>query len=53
MPPQATRTHQPCRPPEVTFHWPGTREKKTLHPNYGDRYTLVQGDAGEFRLESG
>jgi hypothetical protein len=24
LPPQATHTHQPCRPAEVTIHWLGT-----------------------------
>ena len=51
LPPQATHTHQQCRPPEVTFHWPGTPEKKTVHPNHGDRYTVVRGEAGDFRAE--
>jgi hypothetical protein len=36
LPPQATHTHQQCQPPEVTFHWPGTQEKWTVHPNHGD-----------------
>jgi hypothetical protein len=51
LPPQATHTHQQCQPPEVTFHWPGTPEKKTVHPNHGDRYTVVRGEAGDFRAE--
>jgi uncharacterized protein YkwD len=53
LPPRTTRTHQQCRPPEVTFHWPGPQEQTTVHPNHGDRYTIVRGDAGAFRLESG
>ena len=53
LPPQATSTHQQCRPPEVTFHWPGTQEPTTVHPNQGDRYTIVRGDAGAFRVEPG
>jgi len=51
LPPRTTRTHQQWRPPEVTFQWPGTQEKKTVHPNHGDRYTIVQGKAGAFRVE--
>jgi uncharacterized protein YkwD len=53
LPPRTTRTHQQCRPPEVTFQWPGTREKKMVHPSHGARYTTVRGDAGAFRLEPG
>jgi len=51
LPPQSTHTHQQCRPAEVTFHWPGTQERKTVHPNHGEHYTIVQGDAGAFRVE--
>jgi uncharacterized protein YkwD len=53
LPPRTTRTHQQCRPPEVTFQWPGTQEPTTIHPNQGDRYTIVRGDAGAFRVEQG
>jgi uncharacterized protein YkwD len=51
LPPQSTRTHQQCRPAEVTFRWPETQERKTVNPNHGDHYTVVRGDAGQFRLE--
>jgi uncharacterized protein YkwD len=53
LPPRTTRTHQQCRPPEVTFHWPGTQEQTTVHPNHGDRYTIVRRDDGAFRVEPG
>jgi uncharacterized protein YkwD len=53
LPPRTTHTHQQCRPPEVTFQWPGTQEPTTVHPNQGDRYTIVRGDAGAFRVEQG
>jgi uncharacterized protein YkwD len=53
LPPRATRTHQQCRPAEVTFHWPGTQERKAVHPSHGEHYTVVRGDAGEFRVELG
>jgi uncharacterized protein YkwD len=53
LPPQATYTHQQCRPPEVTFQWPGTQEPTTVHPNHGYRYTIVPGDSGAFRVEQG
>jgi uncharacterized protein YkwD len=53
LPPQSTRTHRQCRPAKVTFHRPGTQEGKTVHPTPGDRYTIVRGDAGEFRVEAG
>jgi hypothetical protein len=51
LPPQATRTHQPCRPAEVTFHWPDRQKWTTMHPNHGDHCTIVRGDAREFRLK--
>jgi uncharacterized protein YkwD len=51
LPPRTTRTHQQCRPPEVTFQWPGMQEPTTVHPNQGDRYSIVRGDAGAFRVE--
>jgi uncharacterized protein YkwD len=53
LPPQSTRTHQQCRPAEVTFRWPGTQEPKTVHAGHGGRYTIVPGGAGTFRLEPG
>jgi uncharacterized protein YkwD len=53
LPPQATHTHQQCRPPEVTFHWPGTQERKTVQPSHGARYTIMPGDAAAFRVEPG
>jgi uncharacterized protein YkwD len=53
LPPRTTRTHQQCRPPEVTFQWPGTQEPTTAHPNHEDRYTIVRGDAGAFQLKPG
>jgi uncharacterized protein YkwD len=49
--PQSTHIHQQCRPAEVTFYWPDTQEQKTVHPKSGNRYTIVRGDAGQFRLE--
>jgi uncharacterized protein YkwD len=51
LPPQATYIHQQCRPPEVTFHWPGTQEQQTVHPNHGGRYAIVRGAAGDFQAE--
>jgi uncharacterized protein YkwD len=53
LPPRTTRTHQQCRPPEVAFQWPGTQTWTTVHPNHGAHYTIVRGDAGDFRVESG
>jgi uncharacterized protein YkwD len=53
LPPRTTRTHQQCRPPEVSFKWPGTQEPTTAHPNHEDRYTIVRGDAGAFQLKPG
>ncbi len=51
LPPKSTHTHQQCRPAEVTFHWPGTQARQTMHPDPGARYTIVPGDAGAFRVE--
>ena len=53
LPPQSMRTHRPCRPVEVTFYRPGTQAQKTVQPNHGERYTIVQGDTGPFRLKPG
>jgi uncharacterized protein YkwD len=53
LPPRTTRAHQQCRPPEVTFQWTGTQEPTMVHPNHGDQYTIVWGDAGDFRVEPG
>lgn len=50
LPAQATQIHQQCRPPEVTFHWPGTHERTRVHPHHRDHYTIVQGDDGEFQV---
>jgi hypothetical protein len=53
LPSQSTHTHQQCRPAEVTFHWPGAQERKTVRPNNGERYTIVRGNDGAFRVEPG
>jgi cysteine-rich secretory family protein len=53
LPPQSRRTHQHCRPAEITFQWPGTQERQTVHSSHGARYTIVQDDAGKLRLEQG
>jgi uncharacterized protein YkwD len=53
LPSQSTHTHQQCRPPEVTFHWPGAQERKTVQPNNGERYMIVRGNDGAFRVEPG
>jgi uncharacterized protein YkwD len=50
LPPRATRTHQRCRPAEVTLQWPDTQEQTTVQPQDGSRYTIVQEDTGTFRL---
>ena len=51
LPPRSTRTHQQCRPAEITFQWPGKQEQTTVQPQHGVHYTIVQGDAGLFRLQ--
>jgi hypothetical protein len=37
LPPQATHRHEPCRSAEVTFHAPGTQERKAVYPGHGER----------------
>jgi len=51
LPPQSRRTHQHCRPAEITFQRPGTQERQTVHSSHGVRYTIAQDAAGSFRLE--
>ena len=49
LPPRYTRTHQRCRPTEVTFQLAGDR-KKTVKPGAGDRFT-ISGKQGQLRVE--
>lgn len=35
------------------FHWPGVQARKSAHPKHGERYTIVRGDFGEFRVKPG
>jgi hypothetical protein len=51
LPPRSARTHQRCRPVEVTLHWPSAQEQTTVHPHNGARYTIVKGDAGVFSIQ--
>jgi uncharacterized protein YkwD len=51
LPPRTTRTHQQCQPAEITFQWPGKQEQTAVQPQRGDHYTIVQENAGAFRLQ--
>jgi uncharacterized protein YkwD len=51
LPPRSTRTHQQCQSAEITFQWPGKHEQTAVQPQPGDHYTIVQKDAGAFRLQ--
>jgi len=51
LPPRLIRTHQRCRPTEVTFRWPGTEgEARVVQPSNGDRFVVV-GEKGAFQLK--
>jgi hypothetical protein len=51
LPPRSMRTHQQCQAAEITFRWPGKQEQTAVQPQPGDHYTIVQEDAGAFRLQ--
>lgn len=51
LPPRSTRTHQRCRPVEVTLHWPGTQGQTTVQPHNGARYTIIREDSGAFSIQ--
>jgi hypothetical protein len=51
LPPRSTRTHQRCRPAELVFQWPDEQERTTVHPQNGERYTVVREDSGKFRVK--
>lgn len=43
--PRYTRTHTVCRPPEVTFAWPGETEKgKPVKPTAGQKLVVTRAD---------
>ncbi len=51
LPPRLIRTHQRCRPLEVTFRWPSTEgEARVVQPINGDRFVIVE-EKGAFRLK--
>jgi uncharacterized protein YkwD len=53
LPPRSTRTHQRCQPAEVTFKWPNQQQRTTVQAQNRDRYTIVQGGSGTFRVRKG
>ena len=51
LPPGLTRTHQRCRPSEVTFRWPGAEgEARVVQPSNGDRFVVLK-EQETFRLK--
>lgn len=56
LPPQYARTHQQCRPAALRFRWPdGARTppkqaSQTIHPRDGERYRIIQSEAGQFSV---
>ncbi|MGH8071200.1 MAG: CAP domain-containing protein [Candidatus Entotheonellia bacterium] len=56
LPPRYTRTHQRCGPTELTLQWPDgpdmapKQESKTVQPNNGERYTIIQKESGELSV---
>lgn len=57
LPPRHTRTHQRCRPAELTLQSPQDaeapreQESKAVQPQSGDRYAVVRGASGDLALE--
>jgi len=51
LPPRVTRTHEQCRPTHVTVDWPGEQPTTTVKPHGGERYIVVQGASGRWRIE--
>ncbi len=51
IPPRYIRTHERCRPSEVTFRWPGSKaDPKVVQPQNGDRFTIEKENEA-FRLK--
>ena len=51
LPPAVIRTHQSCRPSELTFRWPGSEtDAETVKPKPGQRLTITKVD-GKFVLK--
>jgi len=51
LPPGLIRTHQRCRPSEVTFRWPGAEgEARVVQPSNGDRFVVLK-EQETFRLK--
>jgi uncharacterized protein YkwD len=53
LPPRYTRTHQRCRPGDLTFRWPDDvkEDPKTVRPHTGDRFVVERTAAGKFEVE--
>jgi uncharacterized protein YkwD len=54
LPPRYTRTHQTCRPPDVTLLVPGEGDKEkdgpTVRPKGGERYTVEAAPGGGIKV---
>lgn len=53
LPPRYRRTHEQCRPVELTFDPSGGRKGKTVRPGDGDAFAVVSGDDGGLSLKEG
>ena len=50
LPPRYTRTHEQCRPAEVSFQWPGEKKPSaTVKPAAGDAYVISK-EGGTYRV---
>lgn len=49
LPPHYRRTHQVCRPPEITLQ-PDTKAARTLQPKNGSTYVVQQNGAGQLEI---
>jgi uncharacterized protein YkwD len=51
LPPRYTRSHEQCRPQDVTFRWPeGEGEPKALRPGNGDNF-VVEKEQDKFTVK--
>jgi hypothetical protein len=53
LPPGNTRTHEQCRPAEMTVDWPDEQPPTSVAPQDGDRYTIAHPGSGHWHVERG
>jgi hypothetical protein len=51
LPPRMTRTHQRCRPAELTIQWPDEQASTAVQPSSGGHYTIVRDNAGKLGVK--